>query len=225
VRALVLRLVALSLLFVSSEAAGARPPPPVWVRHRLRDLPGIANDPIAGWAGVGTCITTVTTDEARVVANAVDFGAYVFVAGPVYFGPTFQVGWLSSAMPRGATQVSDQGTFTQIAGALGLETFASGALSLRFEAVTGWHRVVMMGAFDTKQSQSGSFLIQPRIALDAWGSSRFVFSVWVGTDALHPTDFAGGLALALHFTDFDAPPPDPKSSEVACVTCVGRSLH
>lgn len=152
----------------------------------------------------------MTTADANVVASSIDFGAYVFVAGPVYVGPTFQLGWLTSATPRSSTPVSPEGgSFTQFAAALGVETFASETLSLRFEALAGWHRVVMPNDFDPNPSHAGSFVLQPRIALDVWGSSRFVFALWAGTDALHPTDFAGGLGLCLHFTDLDAPPRAP----------------
>jgi hypothetical protein len=195
-----------ALVFVACEAAASKSPPPVWVRHRVQSLPGIANDPIAGWVTAGTSVTAVTVDPANVVASSIDFGAYVFLAGPVYLGPTFQIGWLESAKPRGGAHVvTEGGSFTQIAGALGVETFASDRISFRFEALVGWHRVFVRSDVAPYLPQ-GAFLLQPRAVLDVWGSSRFAFALWLGTDALHPADLAGGLGLCLHFTDFDEPP-------------------
>lgn len=158
-------------------------------------------------------------DGTSIVATTIDIRPRFFLAGPLYFGPTFMFGpGFRRGTPTAPTTVhADRaGFFFEGGGVLGLAARPwRGPINVYAE-VLGGVRVASLTVhddapgLDAAHSSYAAQIVQgtvaPRVGLDVWTSPYGTFGGWVGVDVLHRSAWSTGLALTLHLAPFDSGP-------------------
>lgn len=151
-------------------------------------------------------------DGTRVTTTMFEIRPRFFLGGPVYFGPSIGIGpaFVTRAVTTEGASVSGNGFAAQLGGVLGLRARPGrGPLSIALETIVA----ARLATFTVQtgdqywSASSSTFVLQPRLQVDAWTSAWASIGVFGGVDAVGDHNVTAGLAVTFHIAPFDENPP------------------
>lgn len=154
-------------------------------------------------------------------AVSFDWGPTGFVAGPLYLGPKLQVGPAFFSGPKttadGYRITSNTGIYAGGGLLVGVAFHPRAMLPIGFRLeVLGGGRVVSVsgktedttaiaGAGTTLSITAGSWLLEPRVAIEYWTAPWMSVSVFGGKNVVNANDNSVGLSFGFHMMPYDLP--------------------